>query len=368
MKILYTASIRLPTEKAHGIQIMKTCEALAESGANVTLLVPRFGFSPDEKKVFDYYNVKQLFSIKRAFSIRLIRFGAVGFFLETLVFFICMLFTKEFWSSDYIFSRDEILVSLSSIFRKKLIWETHVGSYNLFARIALKHTQKVIAISQGLKDFYLSKGAQAERILIAHDGVDLESFSVLCSKSEARKILGLPEDKKVVMYVGRVDGWKGATTFFEASKSFNEETVAAVIGGEEAQINKLKRQYTRVTFLGSKPYKDLPVYQKSADVLVIPNSGSDTISRLYTSPLKLFAHMASGVPIVASDLPSLREVLTEGNAVLVKPDDSTSLYMGIQTILEKRINADILARQALQDVEQYSWKLRAQRIINFLNL
>ena len=84
MKLLYIASIRLPTEKAHGIQIMKTCEAVSQIGVDISLFVPTFFlFNQSKEDPFDYYGVKRLFEIKRFFSIRLIRLGPIGFFLET---------------------------------------------------------------------------------------------------------------------------------------------------------------------------------------------------------------------------------------------------------------------------------------------
>src|SRR3989344_8405253 len=138
MKILYIASIRLPTEKAHGVQIMKTCEAFSEIGVETILSVPHFILS-DRQKVdpFDYYNVKRVFRIKKVLSLRLIRLGPVGFFLETLVFFLGLVLSLDFWKADYIFSSDEMLVSLASLFSKKVIWETHTGSFNFFAKSAL---------------------------------------------------------------------------------------------------------------------------------------------------------------------------------------------------------------------------------------
>ena len=60
MKILYLAQIRLPTEKAHGIQIMKTCEAFAEQGAEVVLVVPSHR-GDIRQDPFEYYRVKRNF-------------------------------------------------------------------------------------------------------------------------------------------------------------------------------------------------------------------------------------------------------------------------------------------------------------------
>ena len=64
---------------------------------------------------------------------------------------------------------------------------------------------------------------------------------------------------------------------------------------------------------------------KSADILVIPNKQGDKASEEYTSPLKLFEYMASHRPIISSDLPSLREILTEKEALFFKPDSPGDL-------------------------------------------
>lgn len=366
MKLLYIASIRLPTEKAHGIQIMKTCEAMSQTGAEVSLFVPNFFLSPNKENPFDYYGVGKTFKIKRFFGLRLIRLGPVGFFLETFIFFFGILFSSDFWNTDYIFSRDEMLVAFSSFFGKKTIWETHTGSYNIFTKIALKKSKLTVSISQGLKDFYVSKGVSPSKIIVAHDGAQLEDFKISHSKDEVRKKLGLPIDKKIALYAGRLDGWKGVETFFEASKHFSSNTIAVVVGGDANQVNFFTKKYPKINFLGYKPYKELPMYQKSADVLIVPNTSKDDVSRLYTSPLKVFSYMASGVPIVASDLPSIREVLNDSNSILVQSDSPKALFEGIKRILEDGSRADIMAKRALLDVSRYSWPARAKGIISSL--
>ena len=77
--------------------------------------------------------------------------------------------------------------------------------------------------------------------------------------------------------------------------------------------------------------------------------------------------MASGTPIVASDLPSLREVLRDHeNAILVEPDNVNVLANGIKLILNDRVLADRLAATARKDVEALTWAARAESVIRFL--
>ncbi len=370
MKIVYIASIRLPTEKAHGVQIMKTCEAMSKMGIDISLFVPFFFLSSRNTDPFEYYGIKKSFTIRRFFSVRLIRLGPIGFAIETFLFFLSVLFSSDYWSADYIFSRDESLVAFSSFIGKKTIWETHTGSNNFLARIALERSKLIVAISQGLKDFYLSNKVLSSKIVVAHDGVDLEDFGHSVNKREMRKILGFPMEKKIVMYAGRLDGWKGTETFISAIKLWESkgmsDVLGVVIGGSEREVIELSRKWPTTRFVRHVPYKELANYLKLSDVLVIPNTAKNEISKLFTSPLKVFAYMATGVPIVASNLPSIREILNENNAVLVLPDDVNSLIEGIRSILDDNKKADIIAKQALHDVAKYSWNERVKAIVSSL--
>jgi len=113
----------------------------------------------------------------------------------------------------------------------------------------------------------------------------------------------------------------------------------------------------------------VPDYLFAADALLLPNSAKAKIASHYTSPLKLFEYMASRRPIVASDLPALREVLRDGeNAVLVEPDDPKALAERIKTVLDDSGLAKRISEQAYSEVSQYSWEERARRIVRFVRL
>ncbi len=362
MKILYIANARMPTEKAHGVQIIKMCGAFSKNGFDVELVVPR-RFNHIKEEPFGYYGVERNFKITKIFSLDLVQFGKIGFLIQSFSFAISSFLYSLLKKVDIVYSRDELPLFLLSFLKKRVVYEAHMPRFNFFNRFVIKKIKKIITISSGLKDFYIDNGIPANKILVAHDGVDLGDFSVHVNKKEIRKKLNLLMDKPVVMYIGRIDKWKGVKTLLEASKLVPDTQV--VIIGEGGQLAEFKKKYPNVIFTGPLPYRDLPYNQQAADVLIIPNSGKSIVSRLYTSPLKVFAHMASGVPIVASDLPSLREVLNEKNSLLAEPDNPEALVQGIKIFIRDKHYSKELAHKAKEDVKQYTWDIRASNIIRF---
>ena len=73
-------------------------------------------------------------------------------------------------------------------------------------------------------------------------------------------------------------------------------------------------------------------WSKAVDILVLPNSGKTEISRIRTSPMKMFEYMASKRPIIASNLSSLREILNKDNSILVSPDSPRDIFDGIKIV------------------------------------
>jgi len=102
-------------------------------------------------------------------------------------------------------------------------------------------------------------------------------------------------------------------------------------------------------------------------VIALPNSAREEISARFTSPLKLFEAMASRRVIVASDLPSLREVLRDGeNALLVRPDDTASLAAGLRRALDDVELSARLAKTAREEAGPFDWARRGELVARFL--
>ena len=150
------------------------------------------------------------------------------------------------------------------------------------------------------------------------------------------------------------------------------EATLCLVGGAPAEIAETEAlvgelKLANVILAGHVPPDRVPLYQAAADVLVLPNTAEAAISREHTSPLKLFEYMAADRPIVASDLPSLREALRHGeNGWLVPPDEPVALAQGIQHVLAEPALAARLAAQARRDVQAYTWDERAGQILEFV--
>ena len=149
----------------------------------------------------------------------------------------------------------------------------------------------------------------------------------------------------------------------------NTEIFFVFIGGTERDIKSFKQKaqgLNNVLILEHKRYNQIPLFLKAADVLVLPNSTREEISRSYTSPLKMFEYMASKRPIVASDLPSLREILNEKNSVPVNSDDALALAGGIKFVLKNPNESQKLTKKAFEEVKNYTWQKRVETIFKFI--
>jgi glycosyltransferase involved in cell wall biosynthesis len=367
MKILYAANIRLPTEKAHGAQITKTCEAFAKEGVAIELAVTSRSTSVAQD-VFEYYALQQKFPIHRLWSTDSIGLGAIGFRAAAISFAAALVLFLRSRTYDVLYSRDEMALCAAYLFgHRAMAWESHAGSWNMFARFIARRAPAIVVITEGLKDFYVERGIPASKIHIAHDAVDLANFIHPQTQHDAKARLGLPQEKKIALYIGRLDGWKGADTFCAAASYLPDDVAVVVIGAEPRQLEEFSKRYPKVVFIEFRPYRELADNQAAADVLVLPNTGKNEISVRFTSPLKLFTYMASGRPIVASDLPSIREVLSEKNAVLVTPDDPEAMAKGVRWCLDHPDEARARAEAAGVEVERYTWRARATGILAFLN-
>jgi glycosyltransferase involved in cell wall biosynthesis len=170
-------------------------------------------------------------------------------------------------------------------------------------------------------------------------------------------------------YAGHLYPWKGVDTLVRAI-ALLPAARAVIVGGhpKEADLARVTSLASalgiasRVELTGLVPPTDVAARLAAASILVLPNSAS-AISNRYTSPLKLFEYLAMGRPIVASDLPAIREILTDGEtALLVPPDDPEALARALARLAADPGLAASLAAGAHALAPSFTWTARAERL------
>jgi glycosyltransferase involved in cell wall biosynthesis len=235
-------------------------------------------------------------------------------------------------------------------------------------------------VTQKLAELYREIGVPEDKTLVLPDGVDLKKFDIAISKQEARERLKLPKDKKIIGYIGRFQTFeqeKGISEMIEAMKylknSLRENTLMVFVGGPMEVVPKYLSVIQKhglalddFRFVDRVAPTQIPLFLKAFDICAMPFPWSEHYAYAM-SPLKMFEYMASSRPVVATNLPSVTEILQNGrNAIIVEPDGSEALAIGIEQVMEDEELAKRIANQAYQDVKQYSWIVRAQRVLDFV--
>ena len=395
--LLYLANARVPSEKAHVYQIFQTVEALGRAGVDVLLAYPRRANLPGiAVDPVVYYNLRarpRLLELPVLDPVKLVTLDlpwlnhpplpALAFLIQSASFAVAAATLSRRSRASVVYSRDwPVLLTVAFAGVRPLVWEAHDLPESGVARRALARLLPLLAgvvvITHALRDALVDMGVPPERVCIAPDAVDLARFTALPDRVAARRALGsrgnglADHQGPLVVYTGHLYTWKGAHTLALATRHLGDATTVAIVGGTPADLEAFRafvatEQLERVRVIGHVPPAQVPLWLAAADVLALPNSARETISARYTSPLKLFEYMASGRPIVASDLPSLREVLRhDENAWLVPPDDPRALAAGIDVLLGDTARSGRLAHTARAGVQNRTWDVRAQAIADFV--
>lgn len=384
-RILYVANVRLPSERANAAQILQQCDALLARGADVTILAPKRlnRFPLPDAEVPAYFGLRRAPPIERRFSLDVIdgvpaRLQRLPFLVQSATFALAVRRRLAREREGVVYSRDPWTVALLA--RRgapdlPLFYEVHDLPQHPARRAqllaALRRCRGVVAITRGLMDDVVAGGVAADSVRVLPDGYAPARFVGVPGREEARRRLALPLDRPLAVYTGHLFPWKGAHVLVEAAArdpSFD----AVLVGGRPDDRRRIEalvaeRRAENVRLVPPVPPGEVPAWLAAADVLVLPNSGAETISARYTSPLKLFEYLAAARPIVASDLPSLREVLThDRNAILAAPDDPDALAAGIRAALADPPRSGRLAAAARADADRYTWDARADGILEFV--
>jgi glycosyltransferase involved in cell wall biosynthesis len=367
LNIYYVYNSRFPTERGQGIQIAKAVDGLTQLEHRVTLIVPERDQTTLVKRI---KSVRRWYNLKNEINViyidtpkpkgRLITLaGSV-----VLVWKVWSLLRKK--SVDLIYSRDDFVAGIFAILGFKTFYEGHFEPErgSLGHKFWLKRANGIVVNTKKLLKRYEALGFNKQKLLYLPNGVDKSWFDQKPTQILRRK-LNIPKNEKLVVYAGSMYEWKGIEALIEAMKEV-ERACLVLIGGMKEDLIKWKKKALNkknIYFLEQVSHEELKKYLASADVLVVPHSSEETHSRDYTAPIKLFEYAVLKKPIVASNIPSVTNLLSKSDLLLVKPDDSRALAKGIKNAF--KVNTKMVEK-AFNKAKEQTWEKRTERLVSFI--
>ena len=370
MRIAYIAASVILSWTANSVQVMKVCQALTQNGDEVHLFVPG-------EIVTSWDDLRSHYGIQNGFPVHWLKFNPL---LKKLDFVFTALKQAKELRLDLVYTRLLWAAFLASWMRLPVILEVHdrpIGRMGpwLFRRfLKAQVTKRIVIITHALKtileqEYHLQ--FNPGETLVAPDGVDLERYARKVDASTARSQLGM-DDRFTAVYSGGFYEGRGLESLVELAIRFPDVRFLWV-GGKKDIVKNWERiladaRVQNIRLTGFVLNEQLPLYQMAADILLMPygkviaGSSGGNIADV-SSPMKMFEYMATGRVILTSDMPVLREVLNETNAAFYTSEDLQSLEKVFATLIQDESMRNRLARQALIDVEKYSWRKRMQTIM-----
>lgn len=370
MKIIYVAKSLIPSRSANSIHVMKISEAFAKQCEDFELIVLENEDNGIAEDPFAFYGVKCKFPINR------IKGKKNSEVLHRLYFAVKAISMIRKKKCNRIITRDPFVAFLAVLLHKQVVLDLHGEIAHICGRAYRMITWdffrkskylKITMITDSLVKYYEKKyRLDPKLVTVLPDGCTVENFEPFQNHPL------LQEERLKIAYAGSFGVGRGYEIIQELAKR-DDRNQYIIYGGSAEDAARVTKQIPpdNIIFKGFVANREIPEELCSQDVLLLPYQniliakGEDTGKVM--SPLKLFEYMASGRVIIASDLPVLKEILSESNCYFAVPDDAGSWENILKYIDENREEAAAKAARAKQDVRQYTWKIRAERMLALLD-
>lgn len=373
LRILYAWDRLLPTTATDAEQAMSTLAALSRRGHLVTLLLPR----PRSEPGVTVGALKERYHVEGTLAVEHVTTPLAS-----------RLVVRKGWYAaqiarglplpphDVVYTRNSatflalVARGTKTLYDTHRAWPDHVPPSRPLFRAAMRRESFVGAIfhSAYARESYVRLGVDPARLRTIRNGYDPSRFQSGVSSSEARRELGLPPDRKLVVYTGHVSALKGLDTLLGLAARCPDALFLLVGSESEGQVERAAKRHPNVRVLPWQPYDVAAKYMVSADVLVLPPSSVGLKVAGHTVlPLKLFGYLAAGRAILAPSTPDVEELLRDDdNAVLVAPGDLDQAADALRALLADDARRARLSARARETGAGLTWDARAENIEAFL--
>lgn len=375
--VAYIAPAVLPSRAANGVHVALQCEGLVRAGADVTLYAKRA--MHDEQSLPAALGTA--YGID-ASAMRLVTYFSESTQADTLriALLACRRLARQ--QPDVVLSRNLYAAYwLGVIKQRPLLFETHqleTGFRKHLQRAIMLGSRVTTVVISAALTHYLTEhhGVAPRRVLVEHDAA--REGIVMRARDQRR-------DALIAAFPELAGSWALACGYFghlfpgrgieiiEAVAAARPRILFAVFGGNDSDVRARRAADApaNLRYLGFVPHPTARYAMGLFDALLMPYQPSVSIgvawhdTARWMSPMKMFEYLATGVPIVSSDLPVLREVLQhERNALLAAPADPVAWLAAIDRLVDAPEVAQRLGIAARGDyLEGANWTQRARRLI-----
>lgn len=371
MRLVYPLHWSRLDRKADRAQAMETAAALARRGAEVTLLMPQGAGDPalSPAALRDWFEVEGEFGLVQRPS------RWAGAPLHRGLMWLRQAFRDPLLrDADLLYSRIPAMLGVGPAcpipfaFDHYRPWPDRLPALKPLFRRTVRQANclGLILHSEHAADSWRRAGVTAERLLVAHNGAPAAVAPV--EQGEARRALGLPADRRIALYAGRLNTRKGLDRLL-AVADLRPDILFVLVGSEgEGPIEQAARSRANVRVAPWADAATLARWLGAADVLVIPPSLAP-LERFgdCVLPIKTYAYLAAGRPILAPVAPDTAELLRDGQtALLIPPDRPDAAAAALDRLLGDAALARRLGDNGRALAANLTWDARAEKIGAFL--
>jgi glycosyltransferase involved in cell wall biosynthesis len=257
-----------------------------------------------------------------------------------------------------------VLTEHNTFIKYSGLWETiEAGNDIAIGRQTIKKADKIIAVSKATRNYVLKLGADPKKLQLIYNGVDTERFKPLPNaRNAAREKLCIPKDAVVAATVRRLVYKNGIDTLLETAQitvKKNPQLIYLAIGegpdyeAVKAKVSQLGLEKNFV-LTGYVPAGDLAGFYNAADFSILPSKSGEGL------PLAALEAMSCGLPLVATDVGGIREVMAEGGRIVPPNDPHALAEASLQLLGTDFAGLGKNLRQSM--LENYSWNVNILKL------
>ncbi|AKG21019.1 glycosyltransferase [Calothrix sp. 336/3] len=231
--------------------------------------------------------------------------------------------------------------------------------------------QITVTVADTIRETMIQHGMPPEKVIKLHNGFNrlfMDRHPQQAQEWRAKLLKNGRE--KLVVYAGALQQFKGIDILLDVALTMPQVQFVCA-GGNEMEVNHYQKlaqekQVDNMTFLGYVLHDGLPSLLQAADILAHPHCSGQAAT--FTSPLKLFDYFASGTPIIATEIPSLREFQnTPAIAAWCQPDNPQEFATALAQVLTTHPRKNEGYSESVEFVKQFSWETRASKILTYVD-